>query len=58
MASVTLFAWKFRGAVNPEDGSVSPVGNPASVGELQGTTAEVAKVDVLQNGAPEGPPSP
>ena len=52
-----MFACMFLGALRPEDGSVRPVG-PVSVGELQGTTVEVNVVDVLQYGAPEGPPSP
>jgi len=52
-----MFACIFLGALRPEDGSVNPVG-PVSVGELQGTTADVSVVDVLQKGAPEGPPSP
>jgi hypothetical protein len=26
--------------------------------ELQGTTTDVVNVELLQNGAPEGPPSP
>jgi hypothetical protein len=47
----------FRGALKPDDGSVKPVG-PTRVGELQGTTTEVVDVELLQKGAPEGPPSP
>jgi len=35
MLSVTLFAWKFRAAFKPDDGSVRPVGRPANVEELQ-----------------------
>jgi hypothetical protein len=57
MDNVTLLAWKFRGALIPAGDSVSPVG-PVSAEELQGTTAVVALVAVLQKGAPEGPPSP
>lgn len=50
-----MFAWKFRGAVNPDGGSVRPVGDDS---EVQGTTADVIDVEVLQYGEPEGPPSP
>jgi hypothetical protein len=57
MDNVTLLAWKLRGALIPAGDSVNPVG-PVSVDELQGTTADVASVEVLQKGAPEGPPSP
>jgi hypothetical protein len=47
----------FLGALKPEDGSFKPVG-PTSPVELQGSTTEVTEVELLQNGAPEGPPSP
>ena len=40
-------------------GRLGQTGRHRSVlGELQGTTIAVAAVEVLQNGAPEGPPSP
>jgi hypothetical protein len=51
MDKVTLLAWKFRGALIPAGDSVRPVG-PVSVEELQGTTTDVAVVEVLQKGAP------
>jgi hypothetical protein len=61
MDKVTLLAWKFRGALIPAGDSSPfiPVG-PVSVGELllQGTMVAVAEVELLQKGAPEGPPSP
>jgi hypothetical protein len=57
MARVRMFAWVFLGALGPEDGSVKPV-RPANAEEVQGSTAAVVAVDVLQKGAPEGPPSP
>lgn len=66
MEMVRTLAWKFLGAVRPEDGSVRPVGPtsvvalgvPVGTAEAQGKTAAVADVELLQKGAPEGPPSP
>jgi hypothetical protein len=47
MDKVRRFAWKFRGELRPEEGSVRPVG-PVSVVELQGTTvAGVVRVGLL-----------
>jgi hypothetical protein len=47
----------FSARSRPEDGSVKPVG-PSQRGELQGSTTDVKDVELLQYGAPEGPPSP
>jgi hypothetical protein len=59
---VTLFAWKVRGAVKPDVGSVRPTGIVEEASEVHGTEVVVevvaAAVAVLQYGAPEGPPSP
>jgi hypothetical protein len=52
-----MFACVLRGALSPDDGSVRPVG-PVSDDELQGSTTDVVEVELLQKGAPEGPPSP
>ncbi len=52
-----MFACVFLGALKPEDGSVKPVG-PINEDELQGNTTDVEDVELLQKGAPEGPPSP
>jgi len=52
-----MFACMFLGVVKPEGGSLKPVG-PTNAGESQGSTTDVKDVELLQKGAPEGPPSP
>ncbi len=50
-----MLAWNVLAALNPEVGSVKPLGR---LDDVHGMTTAVAEVLVLQYRGPEGPPSP